>query len=63
MDILWLAFLSGTGVYEIIPGFLCGGLAAVGTTLCTRKPSDEVEALFEKGISFQREAKQTKQAH
>ena len=63
VDILWLAFLSGTGVYEIIPGFLCGGLAAVGTTLCTKKPSDEVEALFEKGISFQREAKQTKQEH
>ena len=63
VDILWLAFLSGTGVYEIIPGFLCGGLAAVGTTLCTKRPSDEVEALFEKGISFQREAKQTKQEH
>ncbi|MBQ8073873.1 MAG: sodium/proline symporter [Clostridia bacterium] len=63
VDILWLAFLSGTGLYEIIPGFLCGGLAAVVTTLCTRKPSDEVEALFEKGISFQREAKQTKQEH
>ena len=63
VDILWLAFLSGTGRYEIIPGFLCGGLAAVVTTLCTRKPSDEVEALFEKGISFQREAKQTKQEH
>ena len=29
VDILWLAFLSGTGIYEIIPGFFVGLVAAV----------------------------------
>ncbi len=52
VDILWLAFLSGTGLYEIIPGFVCGLLAAVAVTLCTKAPSAEVEALFEKGKNY-----------
>ncbi len=55
VDILWLAFLSGTGVYEIVPGFLCGTLAAVLVTLVTPAPSDEVEALYDQAASFQEE--------
>ena len=53
VDILWLAFLSGTGVYEIVPGFACGMLAAVLVSLCTKAPDAEVEALFEAGVSYQ----------
>ena len=53
VDILWLAFLSGTGVYEIVPGFVCGMLAAVLVSLCTKAPDAEVEALFEAGVSYQ----------
>jgi sodium/proline symporter len=48
VDILWLAFLSSTGVYEIIPGFAAGLIAAVVVTLCTKAPGKDVEELFER---------------
>ena len=48
VDILWLAFLSGTGVYEIIPGFFAGLTAAVAVSLCSPAPEREVEELFER---------------
>jgi sodium/proline symporter len=52
VDVLWLAFLSGTGLYEIIPGFIAGTIAAVTVTLCSKKPSAEVEALFAKSLTL-----------
>ena len=45
-DVLWLACLKSTGIYEIIPGFLVSLLAAVVVTLITRAPSQQVQALF-----------------
>ena len=36
------------GVYEIIPGFIIGGSAAIVVSLIDKKPSAEVEAIFEK---------------
>ena len=51
-DILWLAFFSSTGLYEIVPGFLCGLVVAVAVTLCTKAPDKEVEELFEAGVSY-----------
>ena len=53
VDILWLVFCSSTGLYEIVPGFACGLVAAVVVSLITKAPSKEVEALFEKGVSYQ----------
>ena len=53
VDILWLAFLSGTGLYEIIPGFILSLLAAVAATLLSKKPSAEVEALFDKALAYE----------
>lgn len=47
MDLLWLWLLSDTGVYEIIPGFLAGGIAAIAVSLCTKAPSRQVIELFE----------------
>ena len=47
VDILWLVFLSFTGVYELIPGIAAGLLTAILVSLCTKAPSAEVEALFE----------------
>lgn len=47
-DILWLVFLSSTGIYEIIPGFAAGLLIAVVVSLCTKAPSKEVEDLFDR---------------
>ncbi|MDR3020542.1 MAG: sodium/proline symporter, partial [Treponema sp.] len=52
VDILWLAFCSGTGLYEIIPGFIAGIIAAVAVTLCGKKPATEVEALFDKSVAL-----------
>lgn len=48
VDILWYAFLStSTGLYEIIPGFIAGLIAAVVVSLLSKAPSKEVLALFE----------------
>ncbi|MBR5460473.1 MAG: sodium/proline symporter PutP [Clostridia bacterium] len=51
VDILWLSFLGGLGIYEILPGFIASLIAAVAVTLATKKPSDEVEQLFDKANS------------
>lgn len=48
VDILWFLLLSDTGIYEIIPGFIAGAAAAVIVSLVSKKPSEEVEQLFEK---------------
>lgn len=51
---LWLPVSGGltltaiTGVYEIIPGFIIGAIAAVIVTLIDKKPSDEVVAIYER---------------
>ena len=50
-DVLWLAFLSGTGLYEIIPGFIMGLIAAVAVTLCGNKPGKDIEKLFEEALA------------
>ncbi len=52
IDILWLKFCSSTGIYEIIPGFLCGLLVAAIVSIATPAPSQEVEQLFDKAASY-----------
>ena len=47
VDILWLALCSNIGLYEIIPGFTAGLIAAVVVSLCSPAPSKEVEELFD----------------
>ena len=51
VDILWLAFLAGTGVYEIIPGFICGLIAAWLVSVATHAPGKDVEALFDRAVA------------
>ena len=55
MDIAWLlcftntvtdALVTNTNIYEIVPGFVVGMLVCVVVTLCTKKPSAEVDAIF-----------------
>ncbi len=54
VDMLWLWLpLSGgltltalTGIYEIIPGFVLGGIVAVLVALLDKAPSEEVQALY-----------------
>jgi sodium/proline symporter len=52
VDIIWLVtpVLSGTGLYEIIPGFISGVLAAVVVTLMGKGPGKEVEELFDRAL-------------
>ena len=52
VDIAWLAFLGSTGIYEIIPGFICGLIAAVIASKCSKAPSADVEALFNKAVNL-----------
>lgn len=58
VDILWMILFNfeyydmhsvvyNTNLYEILPGFVAGMLAAVGTSLLTKAPSDEVTKLFD----------------
>ena len=51
VDIAWLNWLSGTGLYELLPGFLAGLLAAVVVTLATKAPGKDVEALFDASVA------------
>ncbi len=51
VDILWLIFLADLGIYEIIPGFLISLAVAVVVSLCTKAPSDEITAVFDKAAS------------
>ena len=51
---LWLPVFGGltltavTGVYEIIPGFIIGGIAAIIAALLDKAPTQEVIAIFDK---------------
>ncbi len=48
-DLLWMIFLKGpTQLYEIIPGFAVGLLAAVIVSLADKKPGQDVLALCDK---------------
>jgi sodium/proline symporter len=51
VDVLWLLFMSHTGIYEIIPGFAVGFIFAVVVTLLDKKPSEEVCAIFDKAMA------------
>ena len=46
VDIVWLAFI-GLGIYEIIPGFIAGLIAAIVVTLIDKEPEQEVLELFD----------------
>ena len=48
VDIGWLILLSSTGIYEIIPGFFAGLIAAVVVSLCSKAPSQDVQDLFDR---------------
>lgn len=46
-DILWLMFLTETGIYEIIPGFICSLAVAVIASKITGEPPKEVKDIFD----------------
>lgn len=51
VDVLWLMFMAHTGIYEIIPGFLCSLIAAVVFTLMDKEPGAEVQAIYDKATA------------
>ena len=59
VDILWMILFNfeyydmtsvayNTNLYEIIPGFIAGMVAAIVVSRCTEQPSKEVADLFDK---------------
>jgi len=53
VDALWLIFLAGpTGLYEIVPGFIVGLVAAVVVSLIGGGASKEVTELFDQAAAF-----------
>ncbi len=52
VDICWLVLFSDIGIYEIIPGFAASMIAAVAVTLCTEKPSKEIEKLYDDSVAY-----------
>ena len=48
VDILWYVFLSWTSLYEIIPGFAAGLIAAVIVSLLNKAPGQEVLDIFDR---------------
>ncbi len=51
VDIVWLFVLTDiTGVYEILPAFIVGIIVTVIVSLCSKKPSKEVEEIFERAM-------------
>jgi sodium/proline symporter len=55
VDIFWLMCMSGTGVYEIVPGFVIGGLAAIIVTKMTPEPEKKVTDIYDKAMSGEAE--------
>jgi sodium/proline symporter len=51
VDVIWLLFLSFTGIYEILPGFIVGLIAAIVVSLLDKKPSAEIEELFDRAVA------------
>jgi sodium/proline symporter len=51
VDIFWLAFLSSTGVYEIVPGFICSLVVAVVVSLMDKEPDKKITGVFDRVAS------------
>jgi len=51
--VLSMTGVYNSGIYEIIPGAVIGLIAAVIVTLCTEKPSKEIEELYDKALNYQ----------
>ena len=53
VDIAWFTFLSSTGIYELLPGFVASLLAGIVGALMSPAPSDKVIALYDEAIKFE----------
>jgi sodium/proline symporter len=53
VDILWLTCCGATKLYEIIPGFFAGLIAAIIVAKLTGKPSEEIQKLYDDAVKYQ----------
>ena len=53
VDVCWLVFLSGTGIYEILPGALAGLLVGYLVSKFGAAPSTEVEKLYDSAVAYE----------
>lgn len=51
VDIGWFLYLSSTGIYELLPGFVAGFIAAAAVTLMTAEPDSEITALYDTAVN------------
>ena len=51
VDILWLLLFNGSGIYELIPGFIAGTLVSIIVTLITPHPDSSVTDIFDLATS------------
>ena len=54
--LLWKNFLSATGIYEIIPGFLFSSLAIVLVSLLGEEPDDTMKANYDEALAKLKQA-------
>ena len=60
VDVVWLFCLTDiTGVYELLPGFVAGLVAAIVVSLIDKKPSAEIEELFDRATSEDESVEET----
>ncbi len=52
VDICWIIFLKQTGVYEILPGFAAGAVAAFVAAKLAGTPSEEVMKLYDEAVAY-----------
>ena len=53
VDIAWMNFLGKLGIYEIIPGFIAGLIAAIVVALATEKPTAAMNELYDKAVKYE----------
>jgi len=52
VDILWLVFLSSTGLYEIIPGFIVSFIIAIVISLGSKEPNNDIKTLYDTALTL-----------
>ena len=51
--ILWNTFLSSTGIYELLPGFVLSFIVGVVVSLAAPAPSKEIEDEFDAAQTYE----------
>lgn len=50
--VLWIQFMSFTGLYELLPGFVVGFAASVLVTLLDKEPSEEICDIYDRALDM-----------